>query len=314
MKWALPAVGVGTISISKPSGASRAFSSSAICASLPGGLDVLAWISSCSSATTSPSGPSSCAFDAPGRSTAPTRNVTSTPASLLERMSPASQRGRRRRAPTRPRWGRNGAHHLSGLLKRCRTASRREPQMPCQPGRSDADRAPHGALAAACPDRDRLRRRPPGARGLDDRARGARRRCSRSRCRSGCSCPCSRRRVGGAHLEARARLARHRLRRPHAVGLAAAPARRAPARARRDAARRRRGGLSVQALTSLSSLLEARDSFTYGHSQRVTRHAERIAGRWGSRRPRSPRCAPPPRSTTSASCTRRGRSSTSRAA
>jgi putative nucleotidyltransferase with HDIG domain len=40
-------------------------------------------------------------------------------------------------------------------------------------------------------------------------------------------------------------------------------------------------GLSVQALSSLSSLLEARDSFTYGHSQRVTRHAERIAAEMG---------------------------------
>jgi putative nucleotidyltransferase with HDIG domain len=40
-------------------------------------------------------------------------------------------------------------------------------------------------------------------------------------------------------------------------------------------------GLSVQALTSLSSLLEARDGYTYGHSQRVTRHAERIAKEMG---------------------------------
>ena len=87
-KWALPGAGVGTISTSKPSGASRVFSSSAICASLPGGLDVLTRISSCSSATTSPSGPSSCAFDTPGRSAPPIRNVTSTPASRLERMPP----------------------------------------------------------------------------------------------------------------------------------------------------------------------------------------------------------------------------------
>jgi putative nucleotidyltransferase with HDIG domain len=36
-------------------------------------------------------------------------------------------------------------------------------------------------------------------------------------------------------------------------------------------------GLSVQALTDLSALLEARDTYTYGHSLRVTRHAERIA-------------------------------------
>ena len=41
------------------------------------------------------------------------------------------------------------------------------------------------------------------------------------------------------------------------------------------------GGLSVQALSSLSALLEARDTFTYGHSQRVTRHAERIARAMG---------------------------------
>ena len=37
----------------------------------------------------------------------------------------------------------------------------------------------------------------------------------------------------------------------------------------------------MQALSSLSALLEARDSFTYGHSQRVTRHAERIAKAMG---------------------------------
>jgi putative nucleotidyltransferase with HDIG domain len=40
-------------------------------------------------------------------------------------------------------------------------------------------------------------------------------------------------------------------------------------------------GLSVQALTDLSVLLEARDTFTYGHSLRVTRHAERIAAELG---------------------------------
>jgi len=39
--------------------------------------------------------------------------------------------------------------------------------------------------------------------------------------------------------------------------------------------------LSVEALTKLSALLEARDSYTYGHSQRVTRHAERIARAMG---------------------------------
>ena len=40
-------------------------------------------------------------------------------------------------------------------------------------------------------------------------------------------------------------------------------------------------GMSVEALTRLSALLEARDSYTYGHSQRVTRHAERIARAMG---------------------------------
>jgi putative nucleotidyltransferase with HDIG domain len=39
--------------------------------------------------------------------------------------------------------------------------------------------------------------------------------------------------------------------------------------------------VSVEALTELSALLEARDSFTYGHSQRVTRHAEQIATAMG---------------------------------
>jgi putative nucleotidyltransferase with HDIG domain len=39
--------------------------------------------------------------------------------------------------------------------------------------------------------------------------------------------------------------------------------------------------LSVEALTELSALLEARDTYTYGHSQRVTRHAERIARAMG---------------------------------
>jgi putative nucleotidyltransferase with HDIG domain len=40
-------------------------------------------------------------------------------------------------------------------------------------------------------------------------------------------------------------------------------------------------GASLEALTSLSGLLEARDARTYGHSQRVTRHAERIATTMG---------------------------------
>ncbi len=66
MKCALPGVGVGMISVSNPSGRSRACSSSAICCSLPGGFDVLRWISCLSRSTTSPSGPSSCAFATPG--------------------------------------------------------------------------------------------------------------------------------------------------------------------------------------------------------------------------------------------------------
>jgi putative nucleotidyltransferase with HDIG domain len=40
-------------------------------------------------------------------------------------------------------------------------------------------------------------------------------------------------------------------------------------------------GLCVEALTDLSALLEARDTYTYGHSLRVTRHAERIAAELG---------------------------------
>jgi putative nucleotidyltransferase with HDIG domain len=42
-----------------------------------------------------------------------------------------------------------------------------------------------------------------------------------------------------------------------------------------------RHGRSVEVLTELSVLLEARDRYTYGHSQRVTRHAERIAAAMG---------------------------------
>ena len=91
MKCALPGVGVGTISVSKPSGASRARSSSAICCSLPGGLEVLVRISCCSRSTTSPSGPSSCARAAVGAtasaiSTAPTTTIR--PA-LMSRPLPA---------------------------------------------------------------------------------------------------------------------------------------------------------------------------------------------------------------------------------
>ena len=40
-------------------------------------------------------------------------------------------------------------------------------------------------------------------------------------------------------------------------------------------------GASLDALIDLSGLLEARDARTYGHSQRVTRHAERIAATMG---------------------------------
>jgi putative nucleotidyltransferase with HDIG domain len=40
-------------------------------------------------------------------------------------------------------------------------------------------------------------------------------------------------------------------------------------------------GASLDALIDLSELLEARDARTYGHSQRVTRHAERIAAAMG---------------------------------
>ena len=42
-----------------------------------------------------------------------------------------------------------------------------------------------------------------------------------------------------------------------------------------------REGASLDALIDLSGLLEARDARTYGHSQRVTRHAERIAATMG---------------------------------
>jgi hypothetical protein len=48
-------------------------------------------------------------------------------------------------------------------------------------------------------------------------------------------------------------------------------------------------GASLEALIDLSDLLEARDARTYGHSQRVTRHAERIATAMGPPPPRSPR-------------------------
>ena len=82
-------------------------------------------------------------------------------------------------------------------------------------------------------------------------------------------------------MEARTGLARHRLRRPDDLGrLRRLRAERRLARAEtllEDGAE----GLSVQALSSLSALLEARDRYTSGHSQRVTRHAERIAKAMG---------------------------------
>ena len=122
MKWDLPGVGVGMISTSKPSGPSRAVSSSAISASLPGGLDVLARMSSCSSATTSPSGPSSCAFDTPGRSAPPIRNAATTPAIRLERM------------PRLPTWSLAGAYPSRW--------DRNGPRIICPIGSSVAERIP----------------------------------------------------------------------------------------------------------------------------------------------------------------------------
>ena len=86
--------------------------------------------------------------------------------------APASQRGRRGAAPTRPGGAETAAHHPSGFAQASSTASRGRSTDACQPGCSDADRAPHGALAAACPDRDRLRRRPAGARRVGDRPAG----------------------------------------------------------------------------------------------------------------------------------------------
>jgi HD-GYP domain-containing protein (c-di-GMP phosphodiesterase class II) len=51
----------------------------------------------------------------------------------------------------------------------------------------------------------------------------------------------------------------------------------ARARALYDAARKAGPAASMELLASLSKLLEARDAYTDGHSQRVARHAERIA-------------------------------------
>jgi putative nucleotidyltransferase with HDIG domain len=51
----------------------------------------------------------------------------------------------------------------------------------------------------------------------------------------------------------------------------------AQARELYDAARKAGPTASTEQLASLSQLLEARDAYTYGHSQRVARHAERIA-------------------------------------
>jgi HD-GYP domain-containing protein (c-di-GMP phosphodiesterase class II) len=44
-----------------------------------------------------------------------------------------------------------------------------------------------------------------------------------------------------------------------------------------DSARKAGPTVSIELLESLSKLLEARDAYTYGHSQRVARHASRIA-------------------------------------
>ena len=51
----------------------------------------------------------------------------------------------------------------------------------------------------------------------------------------------------------------------------------ARARSLYDAASRAGPAVSIELLTTLSALLETRDAYTHGHSQRVARHAERIA-------------------------------------
>jgi HD-GYP domain-containing protein (c-di-GMP phosphodiesterase class II) len=49
------------------------------------------------------------------------------------------------------------------------------------------------------------------------------------------------------------------------------------ARALFDSARKSGPAVSIELITGLSRLLEARDAYTHGHGQRVARHAARIA-------------------------------------
>ena len=137
MKCALPGVGVGTISVSKPSGASRARSSSATCRSLPGGLEVLVRISCCSRSTTSPSGPSSCARAADGATASaisiaptttirPARHVPSAYPGSVRRsrhsQTSPSTRPPRSREPTSPACSRSSSSTVCGCCRAAGTA------------------------------------------------------------------------------------------------------------------------------------------------------------------------------------------------